>query len=65
MIELTDKKKKSLLEKYKERHRGCAICRGCKEYIRGSDELADVDYIKTKRGTEVFLLRGCFEKVWW
>ena len=57
MIELTDKKKKSLLEKYKERHRGCAICPGCKEYIRGSDELADVEYIKTKRGTEVFLHR--------
>ena len=64
MIELTDKKKKSLLEKYKERHRGCAICPGCKEYIRGSDELADVEYIITKRGTEVFLHRGCFEKVW-
>ena len=64
MIELTDKKKKSLLEKYKERHRGCAICPGCKEYIRGSDELADVEYIKTKRGTEVFLHRGSFEKVW-
>lgn len=64
MIELTDKKKKSLLEKYKERHRECAICPGCKEYIRGSDELADVEYIKTKRGTEVFLHRGCFEKVW-
>ena len=64
MIELTDKKKKSLLEKYEERHRGCAICPGCKEYIRGSDELADVEYIKTKRGTEVFLHRGCFEKVW-
>lgn len=64
MIELTDKKKKSLLEKYKERHGGCAICPGCKEYIRGSDELADVEYIKTKRGTEVFLNRGCFEKVW-
>lgn len=47
-----------------ERHRGCAICPGCKEYIRGSDELADVEYIKTKRGTEVFLHRGCFEKVW-
>ena len=57
MIELTDKKKKSLLEKYKERHRGCAICPGCKEYIWGSDELADVEYIKTKRGTEVFLHR--------
>jgi hypothetical protein len=24
----------------------------------------DVEYIKTKRGTEVFLHRGCFEKVW-
>lgn len=64
MIELTDKKKKSLLEKYRKRHKECAICPGCKEYIRESDELADIEYIKTKRGTEVFLHRGCFEKVW-
>ncbi len=64
MIELTDKKKKSLLEKYRKRYGKCATCPGCKEYIRESDELADVEYIKTKRGTEIFLHRGCFEKIW-
>lgn len=37
---------------------------GVKNISGGSDELADVEYIKTKRGTEVFLHRGCFEKVW-
>lgn len=64
MIELTDKKKKSLLEKYMNRYGKCATCPGCKEYIRENDELENIEYIKTKRGTEIFLHRGCLEKVW-
>ena len=64
MIELTDKKKKSLLEKYRNRYGKCATCPGCEEYIRENDELENIEYIKTKRGTEIFLHRGCLEKVW-
>ena len=45
-------------------HKECAICPGCKEYIRENDELENIEYIKTKRGTEIFLHRGCFEKIW-
>lgn len=63
MITLSEKKKKSMIEKWAEKHKAPVICPGCDEAIR-EDDLEIIEYIKTKRGTEIFLHRGCVEKVW-
>ena len=39
-------------------------CPGCNEAIREDDDLETIEYIKTRRGTEIFLHRGCVGKVW-
>lgn len=64
MIALSEKKKKSMIEKMVEKHKAPVICPGCDEAIREDDDLETIEYIKTKRGTEIFLHRGCLEKVW-
>ena len=64
MIALSEKKKKSMIEKMVEKHKAPVICPGCDEAIREDDDLETIEYIKTKRGTEIFLHHGCVEKVW-
>lgn len=61
---LSEKKKKSMIEKWVKKHKAPVICPGCDEVIREDDDLEIIEYIKTKRGTEIFLHRGCLEKVW-
>lgn len=43
-------------------------CQGCGKEIFSDDALLDarlgVEYVKTKRGTELFLHHGCMDKVW-
>lgn len=39
-------------------------CQGCGKYIQSDDSLEKVEYVKTRRGTEMFLHTGCLEKVW-
>ena len=51
MITLSEKKKKSMIGKWVEKHKAPVI-------------LETIEYIKTKRGTEIFLHHGCLEKVW-
>ena len=53
-----------MIEKMVEKHKVPVICPGCDEAIREDDDLETIEYIKTKRGTEIFLHRGCLEKVW-
>lgn len=39
-------------------------CRGCGEEIRSDEDLTDVQYVKTKRGSELFFHTGCMGNVW-
>ena len=39
-------------------------CQGCGRYICSDSDLADVDYVKTKRGTELLFHRECAGHVW-
>lgn len=48
---------------YQEARRVC--CQGCGETIDPeAADLSDVQYVKTKRGSEVFFHNGCRDKVW-
>ena len=49
MIALSEKKKKSMIEKMVEKHKAPVICPGCDEAIREDDDLETIEYIKTKR----------------
>lgn len=40
------------------------ICPGCGKQIHESDDLSEVEYVRTKRATDVFFHRGCVDKVW-
>lgn len=39
-------------------------CQGCGKEIRSDADLSEVEYVKTKRGTELFFHRGCAGCVW-
>lgn len=39
-------------------------CQGCGKEIRSTDDLSDVEYVKTKRGSEFFFHTVCRDKVW-
>lgn len=40
------------------------FCEGCEEEIYSDQDLSDVEYVKTKRGTDLFIHKECVEKVW-
>ncbi len=39
-------------------------CQGCRREIRSDDDLSGVEYVKTKRGTELFFHADCVDEVW-
>lgn len=39
-------------------------CQGCGEYIYSDGNLEKVEYVRTKRGTEMFFHRDCMDNVW-
>lgn len=41
-----------------------AKCQGCGEKIASEGSLSAVEYVKTKRGSELFFHRTCADKVW-
>ena len=40
-------------------------CQGCGEKIYSNQITSDIEYVKTKRGTELFFDRACLDKVWY
>lgn len=40
------------------------VCAGCGEVILESDNLDEVEYVRTKRKTDIFFHRACMDKVW-
>lgn len=57
---MTDEAKKKILLK----HWGPVTCPGCHSEIRASDDMSKIEYVRTKRRTDVFFHTGCFENVW-
>lgn len=57
---MTDKDKKKALGK----HKSAVCCPGCGEEINDGSDLEKVEYVRTKRGTDVFFHTGCMEKIW-
>lgn len=39
-------------------------CQGCGKEICSDYDLSGVEYVKTKRGTEMFFHAGCMNNVW-
>jgi len=39
-------------------------CQGCGQEIRSDDDLDGVEYVKTKRGTDIFFHAACMDRVW-
>lgn len=39
-------------------------CQGCGKEIFSDADLSGIEYVKTKRGTELLLHRECLGKVW-
>lgn len=51
----TDRRKRSV----------CKVkCQGCGKEIISDEDLSGIEYVKTKRGTELFLHHGCMDRVW-
>ncbi len=57
---MTDQQKRKHLEK----HKSPVICPGCGKTIYPDDDLRCVEYVRTKRRTDVFFHRECMDKVW-
>lgn len=47
-----------------KRQRAKVICPGCNKEIREEDDFSEIEYVKTKRGTQLFIHRACIDKVW-
>lgn len=39
-------------------------CQGCGEFIFSDQDLDGVEYVKTKRGSELFFHAACVKEVW-
>lgn len=57
---MTNEAKKKVLGK----HLGTVTCPGCGKEIKKDDDLTNVEYVRTKRATDVFFHTECFEKIW-
>ena len=57
---MTDNAKKKILAC----HRSPAICPGCRKVIAEEEDMGKIEYVKTKRHTDVFFHTACMEKVW-
>lgn len=57
---MTDSAKKKIIAK----HRSPVICPGCRKVISEEEGLSKVEYVRTKRATDVFFHTACKDKVW-
>ena len=57
---ITDRAKKKIIL----RHLSPVICPGCRKEITEDEDLSKVEYVRTKRATDVFFHTACMEKVW-
>lgn len=57
---MTDKQKKAAIRKHLEK----IYCPGCGKEINEGTDMAKIEYVKTKRKTEVLFHTKYFGKVW-
>lgn len=57
---MTDEAKKKALGK----HQGTVTCPGCGKEIKKTDDMSNIEYVRTKRTTDVFFHTECLNKVW-
>ncbi len=57
---MTNEQKKKRLESSSSP----AVCPGCGCTIKSDDDLSNVEYVRTKRKTDIFIHTGCMNKVW-
>ena len=57
---MTDKAKKKIMA----RHWSPVMCPGCGKVIAEEEDLTMVEYVRTKRATDVFFHTACMGKVW-
>lgn len=57
---MTDKHKRAAIKKHLDR----IYCPGCGEEITRDTDESKIEYVRTKRKTEVFFHTSCFGKVW-
>lgn len=57
---MTDKEKQKKIHS----HRDPVVCPGCGKVISEDADLGEVEYVRTKRKTDVFFHRACMDKVW-
>ena len=57
---ITDRAKKKIIS----RHLSPVICPGYRKEITEDEDLSKVEYVRTKRATDVFFHTACMEKVW-
>lgn len=55
-----DKTKKKIICQ----HGGKVVCPGCGKEIRDDDDLSKVEYVRTKRKTDIFFHTACMDRVW-
>ena len=48
----------------KRRLIGLVKCQGCGTEIRSDEDLSEVGYVKTKRGSDLFFHRRCRDQIW-
>lgn len=57
---MTDKDKIKRLKM----HLSAVTCPGCGQEIKETDDMSKVEYVRTKRVTDVFFHTQCFGRVW-
>lgn len=57
---ITDRDKKKIIR----RHMEPVMCPGCGKEITEDGDLGKVEYVRTKRKTDVFFHTACMGKVW-
>lgn len=55
---------KIIKTRMKKQPDGYAVCQGCGEKLYPEYDLYDVEYVKTKRGSELFFHTECLGAVW-
>lgn len=57
---MTDQAKIKALNK----HFSEVLCPGCGQVIKESDDMSRIQYVRTKRATDVFFHAECFRLIW-
>ena len=60
---MTEKEKQKIIAKYNKTEQK-VFCQGCGKEIRENANLSDVQYVRTKRKSDIFFHTGCMDRIW-